>query len=186
MTKDLEKILSNPEVVKLLKQKPTTETVISIYDIVAEMYGEGQIDIIAIGELTNTLHLAFNVLDYIDRIPFGYLAGDDMMGYVIEDGITEIGAAAFWGCNELTKITIPSTVTDISSAAFGECPNLRFINLNSNNITWDPHTVFEGTEYISKIYFKGTIQDWENIWDEPQPADEIICEDGILKRTKSI
>jgi hypothetical protein len=106
-----------------------------------------------------------------------------MRGYVIRDGITEIGTAAFWGCNELTKITIPSTVTDIGSAAFGDCPNLRFINLKSNNITWDPHTVFERTEYIDKIYFDGSKADWERLWeDEPQPANTIICWDGEIKR----
>ena len=183
---ELELFLRNPEIQKLLKQKPTTETVISIYDIAAEAFGEGEIMLETIGELTNALHLAFNVLDYIDRLPFGYLAHDDLQGYVIRNGIKEIGAAAFHGCQELVKVTIPSTVTAIGSSAFGDCPNLRFINLKSNNITWDPRTVFERTKYISKIYFDGTINDWNNIWDETQPADEIICWDGILKRTKAI
>lgn len=183
MSEDLEFLLSKPEIQALLKKHPTTQSVISIYDIAADSFGQGEISLAAIGELTNVLHLAFNVLDYIDRLPYGYLAHDDLQGYVVRNGITEIGPAAFHGCKELVKVTIPSTVEYIGTSAFGDCPNLRFINLKSNNITWNPHTVFERTKYIDKIYFDGSKADWERLWeDEPQPANTIICWDGEIKR----
>ncbi len=40
--------------------------------------------------------------------------------YVIPDGVTHIGEAAFGGCG-MTKITIPNTVKSIGKRAFGRC-----------------------------------------------------------------
>ena len=48
---------------------------------------------------------------------------------VIPDGVTNIGTAAFSGCNSLLSIAIPDGVTSIGSTAFGNCYGLVSIHL---------------------------------------------------------
>ena len=46
---------------------------------------------------------------------------------VIEDGVTNIGRAAFFGCSNLTSVSIPNTVNRISSYVFWECSAISSI-----------------------------------------------------------
>ena len=46
---------------------------------------------------------------------------------IIPEGITTIGPSAFYGCSNLTSITIPQSVTYIRGWAFGYCYNVSFI-----------------------------------------------------------
>ena len=46
---------------------------------------------------------------------------------VISDGVTSIGAGAFWGCTSLASIEIPASVTSIDSWAFYGCTSLASI-----------------------------------------------------------
>ena len=48
---------------------------------------------------------------------------------VIEDGVTSIGDAAFYGCGSLTSVIIPQSVKSIGIGAFLECENLSGVNL---------------------------------------------------------
>lgn len=50
----------------------------------------------------------------------GGLGGD----YTIPDNVTDIGAYAFEGCNNLTSVTIANSVTNIGDSAFAFCKNL--------------------------------------------------------------
>lgn len=45
--------------------------------------------------------------------------------YEVPEGTTEIGAFAFAGCQQLSKVTIPESVTTIASNSFWNCGNLR-------------------------------------------------------------
>ena len=51
---------------------------------------------------------------------------------IIESGITRIGNELFYGCGQLTDISIPESITEIAHYAFGECYNLETINLPEN------------------------------------------------------
>jgi hypothetical protein len=42
-------------------------------------------------------------------------------------GVTTIGANAFYGCTNLTAITLPSTLTTIGGSAFYNCTNLATV-----------------------------------------------------------
>lgn len=48
--------------------------------------------------------------------------------------VTSIGAHAFYGCNGLTSVTIPSSVETISKGAFAECVNLTGLFLIRGHI----------------------------------------------------
>ncbi len=53
----------------------------------------------------------------------------------IEDGVTSIGDSAFWGCDNLTSVTIPKSVTEIGNNAFYGCTNiLLFVDENNINV----------------------------------------------------
>lgn len=52
----------------------------------------------------------------------------------ITEGVTSIGACAFWGCNNLTSVTTPSSLRSIGFAAFADCTGIQQINIPSGNI----------------------------------------------------
>ena len=54
-----------------------------------------------------------------------YPCGRPGDAYEIPEGTTEIGAFAFAGCRQLSKVTIPESVTAIESDSFWNCENLR-------------------------------------------------------------
>ena len=52
---------------------------------------------------------------------------------VINEGVTSIGAGAFYNCTEITTVTIPSSVTIIGEGAFDGCTKLTTVNYNATN-----------------------------------------------------
>ena len=54
-----------------------------------------------------------------------YPGGKEGDTYEIPKGTTEIGEAAFTGCQHLSNVTVPESVTTIAPNAFWNCENLR-------------------------------------------------------------
>lgn len=48
---------------------------------------------------------------------------------VIPTSVTSIGDRAFWGCRSLSDIVIPSSVTSMGDCAFGYCSSLKYISI---------------------------------------------------------
>ena len=68
----------------------------------------------------------------------------------LPDGVTEIDYYAFFGCKELTKITIPTNVRVLGGAIFYNCPKLQTVEFkNISNIRVVSPYVFEGSDNIS-------------------------------------
>ena len=70
---------------------------------------------------------------------------------IIPNDVVKIGNCAFWGCNNLTKITIPPSVTALEFSAFGICLNLVEITLPESvtSIGWQ---AFYGCQKLTSIF----------------------------------
>ncbi|MEE0122464.1 MAG: leucine-rich repeat protein [Streptococcus salivarius] len=66
----------------------------------------------------------------------------DVKKIVIEDGVTSIGDAAFYGCSSLTSITIPDGVTSIGDAAFSDCSSLTSITISDRVTSIEPYAFY--------------------------------------------
>lgn len=51
----------------------------------------------------------------------------------IEHIVTEIGANAFWGCTDMTRVTIPETICTLGDGAFSGCINLVEVYVEGKN-----------------------------------------------------
>ena len=69
----------------------------------------------------------------------------NLTSVTIPDSVTSIGSSAFSGCTSLTSITIPDSVTSIGNAAFGGCKNLTI--RTPENSTAHKYAKSEGINY---------------------------------------
>ena len=60
-------------------------------------------------------------LGWIDNILLIDEEGEEIKHFIIPEGVTEIGEAAFYNCSGITSVTIPEGVTKIGPAAFEGC-----------------------------------------------------------------
>ena len=64
--------------------------------------------------------------------------------------VVSIGAGAFYGCDILTSITIPSSVTSIGDGAFWNCSSLTSITIPSSVISIGGYA-FRGNSSLTNI-----------------------------------
>ena len=60
-----------------------------------------------------------------------YLNGSLVTDLVIPDGVTSIGAYAFYGCEDLTSVSIPDSVIWFGDSIFRQCTNLKYTEHNN-------------------------------------------------------
>ena len=121
--------------------------------------------------------------DYdFDNLPEyrNYYPGDQIRSVVIEEGVTSIGAGAFYGCtglsavslpeglekigeeafitcSSLTEVDIPDTVTKIGRRAFGWCTSLTELRLPDRAVTVGDH-VFTECEALKQVVIPGGME----------------------------
>ena len=70
--------------------------------------------------------------------------------------VTSIGDSAFYGCDHITSITIPSSVTSIGNYAFFGCNRLTSITIPSS-VTSIGNTAFYGCSGLTSITIPGSV-----------------------------
>lgn len=65
-----------------------------------------------------------------------YPAGKTAFYYTIPDGVTTVGADAFFVCSKLTTIEIPSSVTNIEDGSFSFARNLKYLDVEKSSSSY--------------------------------------------------
>ena len=107
-------------------------------------------DVFYQGDINKWLKIAtrIDISVIVDKLHFSTLPKDGNL--VIEDGITEIGAYALSGIQELESVTIPNSVTTIGSSAFEGCENLISVTI-PDSVTTIGADAFSGCFALTNI-----------------------------------
>ncbi|MGV8084169.1 MAG: leucine-rich repeat domain-containing protein [Coriobacteriia bacterium] len=72
--------------------------------------------------------------------------------------VTEIGARAFWGCSQMTSVTIPDSVTLIDEGAFCNCTGLIRVVIPDSVVEIGAHA-FYGCRNLKEITIPGSVKE---------------------------
>ena len=104
--------------------------------------------------------------------------------------VTEIAYNAFYLCDNITSIVLPSSIKTIDFAAFSDCLALESITLESS-ITNIYDDIILGCTVLESINFNGTMDEWRAVQKDKNWAGDvesivIICVDGKLNKDGSV
>ena len=131
----------------------------------------------------NYISVDGNLYSKDQKVLIQYAAGKMDSSFVIPNGVTKIGDAAFLSCCNLTHVVIPNGVTEIDDHAFQFCnlPSIKipdgvsrigqnaFYGCDFSNVTIPAsvmeigYGVFDSCENLKTIYFEGSEDLWNNI-----------------------
>lgn len=77
-----------------------------------------------------------------ESLPPWYELRSEISSIIISNNITDIGAYAFYNCDNLTQINIPNSVTSIGEMAFASCDNLYRIDIPNGVVSIGAYAFF--------------------------------------------
>ena len=80
----------------------------------------------------------------------------DLTSVTIPKSVTEIGTSAFWGCSGLTSVTIPNSVTEIGWSTFYGCSSLTSITI-PNSVTEIGISAFRDCSGLTSITIPNSV-----------------------------
>lgn len=83
---------------------------------------------------------------------------DLITNIVIEEGVTSIGAYAFYGFDHLQSVTVPSTCQSIGEGAFARCTAIKSVDISETNITSVGASAFLGCTSLEAFYTADGVQ----------------------------
>ena len=101
-----------------------------------------------------------NSVIYIGNYAFYYC--HSLADVIIGNHVKSIGYRAFLSCINLSSINIPDSVVSIKASAFESCESLEEVTIGKG-VTSIGDSAFAGCYKLSRVYYIGTIDDWENI-----------------------
>lgn len=90
-----------------------------------------------------------------------FIGNEKVENLVIPNGVTEIGAVAFYGCRKLQSVSVADSVTSIGRMAFANCVNVKKIVLGGGVKNIADNAFYGYTP--EKVYYEGEAAEWENI-----------------------
>ncbi|MBO4482914.1 MAG: leucine-rich repeat domain-containing protein [Prevotella sp.] len=96
----------------------------------------------------------------------------------IPNTVTSIGRAAFQNCTALKKIDIPNSVTSIGAYAFAECSSLAEVNIPDGLETID-EGVFDQCSSLAQIEIPNSVTSIGRFAFSQSSLTEIIIPDGV-------
>jgi len=128
---------------------------------------------------------SFDELQYFTNVTSiedeAFYGCSDLTSITLPKGVTSIGRKAFWGCSDLTSIIIPEDVTSIGTYAFEDCSNLASITI-PNSVTSVGNSAFEYTAWYDNqpdglVYVGRVVYRYKGTMPE---ETNIVIEDGII------
>ena len=121
--------------------------------------------------------------------PGAFFGCRNLTSISVSDSVKVFCDSAFEGCSNLTSITIPEGVTRIGIWGFRNCINLRSITIPNSMRNIAP-SAFEGCERLKEIWYTGKVGDWNNIkkengGDSCTASFTVHCTDGDIPKNES-
>ena len=83
-------------------------------------------------------------------------SGFNFCTVIIGDGVTNVSGWAFYGCTELTKITIPDSVTSIGQCAFSCCAGVTEVTI-PDAVTTIGESAFDGCSGLTEVTLPNSV-----------------------------
>ena len=110
-------------------------------------FADGRLTITGSGDMTD-----YNQID----MPPWYEFREQIFYLSLPEGLTTVGAMAFYDCYNLTAINIPASVTDIGRLAFCQCRNVTILKL-SDGLLSIGRSAFEQCEKLQDVRLPNTL-----------------------------
>ena len=101
---------------------------------------------------------------------------------VLSEGLLTIGDSAFYGCDHLTALVIPSTVTTIGVAAFQNCDRLTNLTL-PNGLSTLPENLLSGCASLDQLVVPASVQAIDESALPKQSTFVLVGSDGSYTQT---
>jgi BspA type Leucine rich repeat region (6 copies) len=154
------------------------------------LMAEAQVNYMVVGDtafVTNSPNASGNIVisSSYDGYPVtsignaAFFGCTELTGVTIPDGVTTIGDIAFWSCSSLTTVTIPNSVTSIGDGAFDACTSLPNVTV-PDGVTNIGEAAFWSCSSLTAINIPGTVTGvGENTFTECTSMTNVVIADGV-------